>query len=349
MVLQINGLSKRYSRKDAFALHDLSLNVEKGELLALIGESGSGKTTLLRLIAGFEVPDSGEILINDVEVAGERVLLAPEKRNISMVFQDYALFPHLNIYRNVAFGIHKWKRKDKEARVAEMLSLVGMSEVGNRFPHQLSGGQQQRIALARALAPRPELILLDEPFSNLDTNLKEQVREDIRKIIKSTNTTAVFVTHDTKDALSTADKIAILREGQVQQYGTPEEVFNSPENIYVANFFGKINILKANKTEGGIESEVGFISGNFDPPSCDRFYIGIRPEHIKLSDPEPGTISGIVKEVFYLGDQKQVHFEVNHQSKPIRLTVKTDSSKSFTIEETIHFKIPNENILILKA
>ena len=257
MLLKITGLEKRYTGEGRSAVHDLGLSVEEGEILALLGESGSGKTTLLRLIAGFEKQDAGEICIGEEVVAAPNVFVQPEHRKVGMVFQEYALFPHLTVEANIQFGLHNWKRTDREARLQEVLQWVNIQGLEKKYPHQLSGGQQQRVALARALAPQPSLLLLDEPFSNLDVQLKDQVREEVRRTIKLAGTTAIFVTHDVKDALSTADSIAVLKDGQLQQLGTPEQLYQSPANVYVANFFGKTNLLKAQQERIGISHCLG--------------------------------------------------------------------------------------------
>ncbi|MDQ3534948.1 MAG: ABC transporter ATP-binding protein [Bacteroidota bacterium] len=346
-ILQIKSLSKRYSKKDAFALKDFNLEVEEGELLALIGESGSGKTTLLRLIAGFEEPLHGEIYINGELVVDQHTFKAPEKRKVGMVFQDYALFPHLSIYNNLCFGLNKWKSKDKKARVKEMLELVGLEDYEERYPHQLSGGQQQRIALARSLAPNPALILLDEPFSNLDTLLKEQVREDIKMIIKSSGTTAIFVTHDTKDALSTADRIAILKEGSIQQLGSPEEVYNHPINAYVANFFGKVNILQASSTPTGYNTPIGFIPMK-SPKNVNRnIKIVIRPENIELASSFENSFTGNIKNITYLGEHKQLLVCVDNNQEN-QLLIKVKESLRLHVGDSIYCRINENKIQIIE-
>ncbi|WMJ72187.1 ABC transporter ATP-binding protein [Cytophagaceae bacterium ABcell3] len=345
-ILQINTLSKKYSSKGPWALKNINLEVEKGELLALIGESGSGKSTLLRLIAGFEDPDDGEIFINDQCVAGKRNFISPEKRQVGMVFQDYALFPHMDIAENVGFGIKQLSGKEKKERVGKCLSLVGLSGYEKRYPHQLSGGQQQRIALARAMAPNPGLILLDEPFSNLDGVLKDQVREEIRNIIKTSGTTAIFVTHDTKDALSTADRIAILKDGEIQQIGYPEEVYNTPANTYVANFFGKTNLLNATPEDGGLKTPVGFIPCPCHTPG--KVIMAIRPENIDVCSYSESPYRGRIKSVTYLGDQKQIIIEVEHPKETCCLMVRVPADTAIQVNEKIGFNIKEEKINILQ-
>lgn len=313
-VLSIKNLSKRFGQKLQYAVNSANLTVEKGELLALVGESGSGKTTLLRLIAGFEEADNGQIIINGEKVVDDNFSIKPEKRKIGMVFQDYALFPHLTVSENIEFGLSKNIFKDKKARVQEVMQMVGLRSYANRYPFHLSGGQQQRVALARALAPNPGLILLDEPFSNLDAVLKDQVREEVRNIIKKAGATALFVTHDMRDALSSADRIAILKDGKIQQVGTPRELYETPKNLYVASFFGKINAMNAMAENGGYHLKAGAIAGTKTEKSGQAL-IAIRPENIEiLTQPKEGTFPAKVVLAQYFGDHQQVHADIGAET-----------------------------------
>ena len=219
MDIVLTNLNKGFG--NVLAVNDITLCLEKGQILTLLGPSGCGKTTLLRLIAGFETPTSGTIQIAGKRVAGEGTLVAPEKRQVGMVFQDYALFPHLTVEKNIAFGLKKLSGDERRRRIEEVIQITGLNGLEKRYPHELSGGQQQRVALARTLAPRPVVILLDEPFSNLDAALRTQMRKEIPRILRESGSTAIFVTHDQKDALTISDKIAILNEGVVQQIATP--------------------------------------------------------------------------------------------------------------------------------
>ena len=224
MMIEIKNLRFSYQGNKKSALKDISLDIEEGEILAVFGESGSGKSTLLRLIAGLE--SKGEGLI---KIAGERVLdaacyISPEKRGLGMVFQDYALFPHMTVKKNIAFGLLGINHKEREKRVSAMLDLVNLKEYGDKFPHELSGGQQQRVALARALAPSPKCLLLDEPFSNLDSELQDRIRDELKSIIVKTGVTTIFVTHDREDVRRLADKVAVLKDGELVKYGTVEEI-----------------------------------------------------------------------------------------------------------------------------
>src|SRR5690554_2919066 len=264
-IIELNNISKRYRSAGKSAVDNVSFSLNKGEILALVGESGSGKTTLLRLIAGLEHPDSGNMRLGGEIIVNGQKSLAANKRKTGMVFQDYALFPHLTIFGNVAFGLNGFNKKEIGQRVYETLELTGLKEDVKKYPHQLSGGQQQRVALARALAPRPMLLLMDEPFSNLDTILRDQVREEVRQIIKSVGITAILVTHDTKDAFSTADQIAVMHNGKLLQIDTPDALYNNPNSSYVAELFGKSNNLEAIAEPGGYQTFFGFVSSS---PNC---------------------------------------------------------------------------------
>ena len=227
----------------AFGTHSvvrkLSLRLEKGRIGCLLGPSGCGKTTVLRCIAGFERVAGGEVRLDGELVSSAALHTPPEQRRIGMVFQDYALFPHLTVAGNIAFGLRGMAAREREARVAELLAIVGLAEQGGKYPHEMSGGQQQRVALARALAPRPALLLLDEPFSNLDVELRERLSHEVRDIIKATGTTAVLVTHDQHEAFAVADDIGIMNEGRIQQWDTPYNLYHRPRNRFVADFIGQ--------------------------------------------------------------------------------------------------------------
>lgn len=312
-ILQIKDLAKKYPQAKDFAVWDFHLSIEKGEIVAITGESGCGKTTLLRLIAGLEVPNSGTIAIYNQTVADTKTWVKPEKRKVGMVFQDYALFPHLTVYDNIAFGLNK--DINKKQRINELLALVGLQSYEKRYPHELSGGQQQRVALARALAPSPAVLLLDEPFSNLDEVLKEQVREELHQIIRQSNMTTLLVTHDTKDALTMADRIAVMRKGILQQCSSPKELYEKPENEYVAKFFGKINIL---------ENE-HLIAIGLQPaamPNQENKKIGVRPEHILVSkiSAQGEKLMGTIQKIHFFGAYQELLISINGQEITARIT-----------------------------
>jgi len=238
MVVAVHQLKVQYPHRNRFAVDGVSLHLKSGEMGVLIGPSGCGKTTLLRAIAGLEPVASGEIKIHHAVMNASGVHVAPEKRKIGMVFQDYALFPHLNVVDNIAFGLHQWPKDKQRVRVQELLTLVGLDRVGLRYPHELSGGQQQRVALARALAPQPELLLLDEPFSNLDVDLRERLALEIRAILKQAKTTALFVTHDQLEAFAIGDVIGVMSEGQLHQWDDAYNLYHRPMTRLVADFIG---------------------------------------------------------------------------------------------------------------
>ncbi|GIM28854.1 hypothetical protein CPJCM30710_15200 [Clostridium polyendosporum] len=226
MFIEISNLTFKYRNSKIETLKDISLSMQKGEILSILGESGGGKSTVLRLIAGLETPVSGSITIDNKIMFDSNTFIVPEKRGIGMVFQDYALFPHMTVDENIKFGLKNLTKKEKENRVQEMLELVNLQDFSKRYPHELSGGQQQRVAIARALAPKPSVLLLDEPFSNLDAHLKSKIREELKAILNQTGITSIFVTHDREDVKSIADKVVILKEGVIVESGTPKEIFN---------------------------------------------------------------------------------------------------------------------------
>ncbi len=281
--VRCEGLVKSYGQ--ALALKDLDLTIEEGTTLALLGPSGSGKTTALRLVAGFEVPDAGIVEIAGRRVAGPGLYIPPEQRRVGMVFQDYALFPNLTVARNVGFGISD--KSAREARVSEALALVGLTGLGGRMPHELSGGQQQRVALARALAPRPTVLLMDEPFSNLDAGLRAQVRTEVREILRSTNTTALFVTHDQDEALYMGDKVAVLDWGELQQVETPEGIYHTPKTRFVAEFLGLADFIPATFREGKLDTVLGAIPWEQEPPPSGSEVL-VRPDDMTIDPSETG-------------------------------------------------------------
>lgn len=310
-IIEVDSLTKKFGPQVS-ALKNVTLQVKQGELLALVGESGSGKTTLLRLLAGLEQPDGGSIKVSGNVMADHQSFVEPESRSVGMIFQDYALFPHMNIYRNVAFGLYRSPKSQQHQRVEEVLELVGLSGLENRFPHQLSGGQQQRVAIARALAPRPSILLLDEPFSNLDTLLKDQVRDDVRKIISRSQLTAILVTHDIQDALSMADRIALLKQGVLQQLDTPHNLYHYPLNTYVAKFMGPINLIPAQYQEGCLMTDLGKIEVDREPAHSQGL-LCLRPRQIWIDHSKSGITAEVVAITNY-GDLKQIKVKAGAQT-----------------------------------
>jgi iron(III) transport system ATP-binding protein len=291
--IRMRGVERWFGETRALA--DFNLDVESGHLMTLLGPSGSGKTTALRLIAGFDRPDDGTIEIDGSQVAGPTTYVPPEQRRVGMVFQDYALFPHLSVQRNVGYGVERSQRAE---RVPAVLELVGLTGKENRMPHELSGGEQQRVALARALAPGPGVILLDEPFSNLDASLRTKVRNEVAEILRRAGTTAVFVTHDQEEALSLSDVVAVMRDGRVVQTGTPSEIYHHPADTWVADFLGDADFLPGNAAGGTVTTA----AGSFASPHTGQVTVMIRPEAV-IVRPRPEGQGVVTRREFFGHDQ----------------------------------------------
>ncbi len=321
--LALEGLTKRFA--GVTAVEGLTLIVGSGELVTLVGPSGCGKTTALRLIAGFEVPDAG-----DIKVDGRTILqLPPEARRVGMVFQNYALFPHMNVFDNIAYGL-KFAQgpKGKRRRVEELLDLMSLQGLEQRRPGELSAGQQQRAALARALAPEPKLLLLDEPLSALDAKLRERLRLEIKRLQRSLKITTIYVTHDQEEALAISDRLAVMSTAQVEQLGTPLEVYNRPATEFVASFIGRGNLLSAvvEGAKGGTvklrllpdgleiaaEAEEGYRSGQ-------EVKLLIRPERIRLDDTLENLIRGRLRALEFLGDSIWAHLDAGGKELRVKL------------------------------
>ena len=319
-IIELKGVSKRFDDYDA--LTDVSLTVSEGALLTLLGPSGCGKTTCLRLIAGITTPDAGEIWLNGRLVASPSGSLPPEQRRVGMVFQDYALFPHLNVADNIAFGL-RTSRVEKRARVQELLALVGLQGLEQQMPHLLSGGQQQRVALARALAPEPDILLLDEPFSNLDAALRVQVRGEVRDILRRTRKTAVFVTHDREEALSLSDRVAVLFDGRVHQVGTPEQIYNQPVSAQVAAFVGEANFIHAEASGSRAASPLGELT--LIKPARGPVRVLVRPERVHLDTSGEGVL-GVVEWREYYGSRQRIGVRLGDGSA---IVASTDTQINF--------------------
>ena len=296
-LLELREVTKRYVADQPPAVDGLRLEVNQGEILALLGPSGCGKTTTLRLIAGFEVPDAGSVVIRGDLMSGPGRWRPPEERGVGIVFQDYALFPHLTVADNVGFGLGRLDRAVRKSRVAQILELVGLEAFADRYPHELSGGQQQRVAVARALAPAPALILLDEPFSNLDADLRAQMREEVEKILRNTGTTAVFVTHDQEEAFALADRVGVLNRGRLEQIDTPEKIYHHTATRFVAEFVGAADFLPGLVTAEGIVSELGVFTNTDGREIGEKVEVMIRPDDVTFV-PRPNGQSTIVARYF---------------------------------------------------
>jgi iron(III) transport system ATP-binding protein len=290
-LLSIRNMTKRFVR-NLPVVEDLCFEVYTGEIFALLGPSGCGKTTTLRLIAGFERADAGEICVDGRCFEGSKTHLPPEARDIGIVFQEYALFPHLNVLENVAFGLKKLPAKLRDERAMTVLEMVGMTIFKDRKPHQLSGGQQQRVALARSIAPNPKLILLDEPFSNLDAGLRHSTREEIRVLLKNAGMSAVFITHDQEEALCFADRLAVMHDGRIEQIGTPETVYRRPQTPFVADFLGATNLIDGEAEGDCAETPLGRF--RIAPSARGKVLLSVRPEHlIMVQSDATGQSNGV--------------------------------------------------------
>ncbi len=354
VILQLHNISKTFPNKTTSSidsrhskvLDDVSLTLEHGELLGLLGPSGCGKTTLLRVVAGFESISEGTVEIAGKVVSNHCSSLAAEKRNTGMVFQDYALFPHLTVAENIAFGLKNQSKSSSgifahqkaskvqiKQRVSEVLELVGLSGLEKRYPHQLSGGQQQRISLARALAPQPSLILLDEPLSNLDVQVRHRLRGEIRSILKAAGTSAIFVTHDREEALAISDQIAVMRNGKLEQIGTPEQIYLNPASRFVAEFVTQANFLPATRkgnfwlTEiGAIEAAQANVIMNPDEKSEQQGDLMLRQEDIELVADSASKITVIERQ--FLG--REYHYTVETASGK-RIQARTNLNKAIAL------------------
>jgi len=303
-LITLEDVWKSHARGGPAAVSGVSFTLKQREILALLGPSGSGKTTTLRLIAGFDRPDSGRILLNGAPVSGEGMWIEPEQRRIGMVFQDYALFPHLTLLDNVMFGLRNGPRKSRADSAREVLSVVGMEELARRYPHELSGGQQQRVALARALAPKPLVLLLDEPFSNLDVDMRAEMRDELLRVLRASETSAVIVTHDQEEALAVADRVGVLNQGCLEQISEPEVLYRQPRTRFVAEFVGQSDFVSG-VVRDDIETEVGNFPNDAGLPAGVRVELLVRPDEVRIEPSEDGA--GVVERRRFRGAENQYH------------------------------------------
>ncbi|MGY3254630.1 iron(III) transport system ATP-binding protein [Thermostichus sp. MS-CIW-19] len=366
-ILEVEHISKGFPGQRQLVLQEVAFRLPQGDILGIVGPSGCGKTTLLRTIAGFEQPDSGRILLGGRVVAGEGQWIPPERRGVGLVFQDFALFPHLDVLANVMFGLRPTAlfgsaagggsrsssaevggaAQQARERADEVLRLVGLEDYAHRYPHELSGGQQQRVALARALAPKPSLILLDEPLSNLDVQVRYYLREEIRKILKQTQTSAIFVTHDQEEALCLSDWVAVMREGRIEQWGSPEEVYREPATRFVAEFIAQANFLRCERREFGWQAEgllhIPFQALRDQPdPHLRQGELMIRQEELRLHPNPQGRVT--IRDRQFLGREyryclvtetgKQLH-ALAREALPVgtRVQVTVEQGRLFPISE----------------
>ncbi|MFU8812732.1 MAG: ABC transporter ATP-binding protein [Balneolaceae bacterium] len=344
MLLQVNNIDKSFEKGNP-VVQDVSFHVGKDEIVALLGPSGCGKTTTLRMISGFETVDNGEIILNGRLLSSLNHHEFPQKRGIGFVFQDYALFPHMTALENVAFGLKELPRHKQFVFAEEVLCRTGMGDFKSRYPSELSGGQQQRVALARAIAPEPELILLDEPFSNLDAMLRTVTRKEVRSIIKKARMSAILVTHDQEEALSFADRIGVMNNGRIEQIGTPEEVYYQPKTKFVAQFLGRTNLIEAHADHSDvIDTNLGKIHLNC--VSDGHITCSIRPEHLTLERPngerKEGMI-GVIAAREFKGHDITYHVEFGED----RYLVHTDNRVIFEPSDEVYVR-PLEPAVVLR-
>jgi iron(III) transport system ATP-binding protein len=330
------SLTKTYD--GVVALDGLDLTVDRGSIVSLLGPSGCGKTTALRVVAGFEAADAGEVTVGDRVVFGDGIDIAPDRRRVGMVFQDYALFPHMTVARNVAYGLDG---RDPSGRVGDVLDLVGLSEFGDRMPNELSGGEQQRVALARALAPGPEIVLLDEPFSNLDAPQRDRMRREVRRILTDAGATALFVTHDQEEALAIADTVAVMRRGAVVQTGRPSDVYSRPVDPWTASFLGDSVFLEGTTGSGGtVTTSLGTLPLSAGEPG--RVRVMLRPEWI-IPTPDPAGDGVVIDREYFGHDQMLLISRPDGTTVTCRVgarpSLQTGDRVSLSVDEAVVYPI----------
>ena len=341
-IIELRHISKVYSDNGFKAVDDFNLEVKRGEFVTFLGPSGCGKTTTLRMIAGFEMPTSGEILLNGEDISQ----LPANKRPINTVFQRYALFPHMNIYDNIAFGLKLKKLPKEEIRkkVKRVLDIVDLEGFENRKISTLSGGQQQRIAIARALVNEPEILMLDEPLGALDLKMRQEMQLELKHMHDELGITFIYVTHDQEEALTMSDRIVVMNKGRIQQIGTPEDIYNEPQNAFVADFIGESNIFKGIMTG---HMKVRFCGGEFmgmdDVAEGTLVDVVVRPEDVIITKPEDGVVEGEVVSVIFKG----MHYEVTVESGKYEMVIRT--TKCYSVGERIGMKLEPDGIHIMLA
>ncbi|MDS7596066.1 ABC transporter ATP-binding protein [Agrobacterium tumefaciens] len=317
--LELKAVGKSYG--GTAVLSDVELTVERGEIICLVGRSGCGKSTLLRIVAGVETPEQGSVVLNGTEVAGTYAFVEPEKRNIGFVFQDYALFPHLTVEQNVMFGLKSLPKAQARQRAEEMIAHVSLQELAKRYPHTLSGGEQQRVALARALAPQPGLLLMDEPFSNLDRGLRDSVREETLGLLRKLGTTAIMVTHDPEEALSAGDRVVLMQRGRIVQTGTGYEIHDNPRTRYAADFFCAFNKIDGTVSQGRVTTPLGLLGDASGFAEGQSAVVYVRPNAISILDDNETRdgISGQISSRVFLGEIEQLGISVPGLAHDLRV------------------------------
>ncbi|MCB1510041.1 MAG: ABC transporter ATP-binding protein [Hyphomicrobiaceae bacterium] len=341
--LEFESIERRYPK--AVALRDVSLRIEAGEIVCLLGPSGCGKTTLLRLASGIDTPTAGRVLLNDREVAGPNSFVPPEHRNVGLMFQDFALFPHLTILDNIAFGLKGLGRREAAREAFAVLTRVGLGRYAREYPHVLSGGQQQRVALARAIVPRPSVILMDEPFSGLDVQLRETMRSETLALLKETRSTCMIVTHDPVEAMQLGDRVAVMRDGRVIQAGRAEDLYHHPADLFVARMFSEVNELPGVVTAAGVETPFG----TFPAPGMtvgDSVVLCVRRRAVWLAKPGEG-IHGRVLETRFRGDLTQLSIGVSGLDRPLSSLVREAQAPHLGDDVTI--RVDPAGIMVFPA
>ena len=343
-ILQVKNIECQH--RGQTVVQDLSCHINEGDLHCLLGPSGCGKTTVLRAIAGFQTLHKGEILLNEERISYPGYTKAPEKRQIGMVFQDYALFPHMNVNQNISFGLRNKTEKEKLYAVEQMLEVVDLSNYGERYIHELSGGQQQRVALARALAPEPKLILLDEPFSNLDIEMRERLSRDVRDILKSRGATGVLVTHDQHEAFSFGDMIAVMNKGQILQRDSAYNLYHSPINRFVADFIGQGVFIKGNLTaHDTVETMIGKIKGDraYEWSEGTKVELLLRPDDI-IAD-EEGHLEGTIIQKAFKGAEILYTLQLNDDIEVLSLF---PSHRNHEIGEKVKLRLELDHMVAFR-
>jgi iron(III) transport system ATP-binding protein len=354
--ITIAGLRKRFDQGESYAVDGVDLTVRNGEVVALLGPSGCGKTTTLNLLAGFLRPDEGEIRVGERLLSSAAGVVPPERRNMSMIFQSYAVWPHKTVFQNVAYGleVRKLSKDEIARRVARVLETVHLERLAGRYPSELSGGQQQRVALARAIVVEPDILLLDEPLSNLDANLRETMRFEIRRLHDATQITMVYVTHDQAEAMVTADRIAIMSHGKVQQIGTPHEIYEEPQTAFAASFIGRMNVLGGEVGDGGVVLCGPLVIQGAAPapvPRGEKVVVCIRPQHVVLDSAASSASAqnrsrGRIVRHTYLGEFRDYLIELDGG---LQLRAITEPSVRYDVGVEVAVELPPARCRIVEA
>lgn len=345
-MINITNLNFKYQRhKQTKTVNNISFEIKKGEIVCLLGPSGCGKTSTLRLIAGLETPSSGSIYIGEKCVSDNKIFIEPHKRGIGFLFQDFALFPHLTAQENIAWGLNGVEKRKKKIKIEELLKQTSLNEHKDKYPHELSGGEQQRVSLARALAPEPNLVLLDEPFSSLDTNLRQAIRDETIQILKEANTTAIVVTHDPEEAMQIADKIILMNKGEIQQEGTAQDIYDTPKNNFAASFMGHVNHINGLVTGNTIKTAVGeFSNRNF--PNKSYIDLVIRPQHIEFSTTNKNK-NATIDSIKFIGSKAHIRFNIKTKNNEYEhMMAIISENPAFKEGDKIFFTVNEHKILM---